>query len=66
MTTILFEDWNRGGRLFEIRPDQIALLGDLAENPVRPWVDGVGLDSEGGNPLLLTAAAQVLAFLGRY
>jgi hypothetical protein len=60
---IQFEDWNRGGPLFDLPEDMIDSLDDLAENPIRPWVDGAGLDAGSNGPLLLTSAEAVREFL---
>jgi hypothetical protein len=59
---IQFEDWNRGGPLFDLPEEMIDSLADLAENPIRPWMDGAGLDA-GDGPLLLTSAEAVREFL---
>jgi hypothetical protein len=47
---IQFEDWNRGGPLFDLPEEMIDSLADLAENPIRPWMDGAGLDA-GDHPI---------------
>jgi len=62
---IQFEDYKRGGALFEIAPEQVDALDDLRENPVRPWINGVGLDEpdSSGEPLLLKSKTAVRRFL---
>lgn len=62
---IQFEDYKRGGALFEIAPEQVDALDNLRENPLRPWVNGVGLDEpdSGGEPMLLSSRREVVRFL---
>ena len=63
MAWIEFEDYKRGGALFTLTAEQVDGLDNLSENPLRPWVDGVGLDEPDDEPMLLMSKRAVLRFL---